>query len=70
MTRATTSRGNVSQKAKPRYTSRPVLWGLRRRCGLYERIVFGTRQAAAFRAAATMDGLKVVALYAKSRTSK
>jgi hypothetical protein len=47
-----------------------VLWGLRRRSGLYEPIVFGTRQAASFHAAAAMDGLTVVALYAKSRTSK
>jgi hypothetical protein len=70
MIQATTSRANVSQKAKPRCTSRPVLWGLRRRSGLYEPIVFGTRQSAEFHAAAKMDGLKVVALYAKSRASK
>jgi hypothetical protein len=64
---AKTSRKNVSEN---RNTSRPVLWGLRRRGGLYEPMVFGTRKAAAFHAAAAMDGLTVVALYAKSRTSK
>jgi hypothetical protein len=67
---ATTSRKNVSQKSENRNASRPVLWGLRRKSGLYEPMVFGTRQAAAFHAAAAMDVMTVVALYAKSRTSK
>ena len=62
--------GLVPRKSPKNHTSRPVLWGLRRRSGLYEPIVFGTRQAASFHAAAAMDGLTVVALYAKSRTSK
>jgi hypothetical protein len=33
-------------------------------------MVFGTKQAASFHAAAAIDGLTVVALHAKSRASK
>lgn len=62
MSRAATGRGKASRN---RYTSRPVLWALRRTNGLYETMVFGTRQAAVFRAAQAMDGLVVVPLYAK-----
>lgn len=51
-------------------SSRPVLWALRRTNGMYETMVFGTRQAAVFRAAQAMDGLVVVPLYAKSQARR
>ena len=69
MSREATGQKKVLRKSTNRYTSRPVLWALRRTSGLYQTMVFGTRQAAVFHAAAAMDGLTVVPLYAK-RTSK
>jgi hypothetical protein len=59
-----TQRQNLSQKRRKRNAPRPVLWALRRRSGLYEPKVFGTRRAASVHAAEAMDGLVVVPLYA------
>ena len=74
MSRTTTGSKNVSQKSAKRYTSRPVLWGLRGSCGLFEPTVYGTRVAAVVASAAyrndTGDALEVVPLYAKKPASK
>jgi|LakMenEpi03Aug12_release.lakeMendotaPanAssembly.Ray.scaffolds.fasta_scaffold3760906_1 hypothetical protein len=71
MTRETTGKKNVSQKAKKRHASRPVLWGLRDSCGLFEPTVYGTRLAAEVASCNEIERrLVVVPLYAKARASK
>ena len=71
MSGAKTRRANVSQTSKTYCASRPVLWGLRDSCGLFEPTVYGTRLAAEFASCNEVERrLVVVPLYAKARGRK